>query len=1351
MRNNGLFSTLFIDKIRSELELDDAGQGRMATLYHAQQHSDRSSADSIWSTHIKQALSYLSFVPPGQPDAPGVYLLYEDYSFSNTVSVLYLIEPGADLDDVSIGRFWPGKLIAQLRDRKLNWGILTDGGKWRLYTTRTGKPFEEYVELNLAEALAQNDEKEYALFERFFHVDSFTAEIDGEETDRWEKDARAHGVYNCRLDQDIKASEKILEDKVKSPLLEQIDEVLQYLCNGFISETPRKGDEYTDDERREIFESAVKLLYRCLFLFYAEARSLLPSQIEKREIYAKHSIGALCLEAHRLQWRKRTDDEGYDLWKHLKGLIGAVNEGDPEYGIMGYNGGLFDDEAEKFLGKEQLRNDFLARALYLMAWVEPHDSNTEKEYRIPYRDLEVRHLGEMYETILEFSVTLADADRLRRRSKKGVEILLASGTTRQKGDGIIRKGDVYFGESALERKQTGSYYTPESLVHFLNAKAIISPLRDRFENNCRERFNLFSHQAKTGHDATIRRGATQSAIALVERFVREVILCFKLCDPAMGSGHFLVNAANQLTDFIVSLFAEIPIVEGMASPVNCEPNVWRRLVTRHCLYGVDLNPLAVHLAKLSLWLNGFARDHKLTFLDHHLRCGNSLIGIRSLSQLEKIPERNQEAKKKRKNAKRQLELPLLKDLTEAYRQAAQTMQSISQVAEDDTDRQKEMHEEVMAGKINPLLPLADLSTAYLMDDVIKPDDYRDIFLRLSHGERPVSVNELELHEKVKALTKRHHFFHWALEFPDVFNEQIGGFDAAVGNPPWDTWNPKTQEFFSSYDPSFRTLTKTEAGKRAEELCKDLNIKQAWHEYQSLFYEAACFFQNHPDYAHQDIKPPGSNLYKLFVERDFHCLGPHGRIGIILPAGFYSDSATKGLREFFFDTRTIESIYCFENRFPVVFKSVHNQFKFITLCIVKDQSNPNIRCAFMQHDPETLPAIEKRAIILKPEDIVRFSPDSLSLTEFNAQRDIEIAGKIYADFPLLGNTDASLPWRFPLLSVEFNMTHQSSMFVQNVDGYVLYEGKMINQFDHLFSSNSREVEKRDAEQYLRSKEMAHIGKNSVLGKSVAKLIQPIPLPFTEFRFGVRAIAASTNERALISTVLPSSVCCGNSLFTSIPWEYNKDVLLKDAIDNRWKISHYSYAQMIFVVSLFNSFCYDWLMRMKISTNLNVFILNQLPMPRLTDASFYFSAIVGRALRLICTTSDFALFWERVFCQQYQEGNIWYPEAAPIDTYGPTHEQQVRRRLRDEAMNLTQEWKAASGAYDRTGDRRDTGDRAQLRAEIDAYVAHLFGLTRDEFAYIIDTFPVMKRKEEQAFGEFISKRKCLEEYDRIASLI
>jgi hypothetical protein len=140
-----------------------------------------------------------------------------------------------------------------------------------------------------------------------------------------------------------------------------------------------------------------------------------------------------------------------------------------------------------------------------------------------------------------------------------------------------------------------------------------------------------------------------------------------------------------------------------------------------------------------------------------------------------------------------------------------------------------------------------------------------------------------------------------------------------------------------------------------------------------------------------------------------------------------------------------------------------------------------------------------------------------------------------------------------------------------------------------------------------------------------------------------------------------------------------------------------------------------------------------------------------MRLNCVQNEFKKLWEKLFSADWQSPTFWYPSSAPIDTYGPAHEQEIRRRLRYEARNLTSEWGPHCGVQDRLPDRRDTGDRAQLRAEIDAYVAHLYGLSRDDFAYILDTFPVLKKKEEKAFGEFMSKRKCLEEYARIGKIM
>jgi len=229
-----------------------------------------------------------------------------------------------------------------------------------------------------------------------------------------------------------------------------------------------------------------------------------------------------------------------------------------------------------------------------------------------------------------------------------------------------------------------------------------------------------------------------------------------------------------------------------------------------------------------LWLNCFARDHKLTFLDHHLRCGNSLIGIRHLSQLQSIPERSKDIKKKLQKEKNLRELPFPETLTEAFQKAARDMMSITQIAEDDTDRQKELHEETRRERINPLLPLADLFTAYLMDSAVKPDEYHGLFLRLAQGEAPASIAEMELDDKVKVLAGRHHFFHWLLEFPEVFNEENGGFDADVGNPSWDILKPNSQEFFSAYDRAFRSYTKQEANRVAEHLMAEHpSIRRKW--------------------------------------------------------------------------------------------------------------------------------------------------------------------------------------------------------------------------------------------------------------------------------------------------------------------------------------------------------------------------------------------------------------------------------------------------------------------------------------------------------------------------------------------
>lgn len=1327
MKNNGLFSTLFIDDLKEEVELDDAAQGRMATLAQTWRTRKMDSAESLWDTFLKQAVSYLQFVPPIHPDAPGVYSLYEDWGFAECIAVLYLVKPSGDIDDTSVGRFYPAKLLAQLRDQKLNWGILTDGARWRLYSTKSSRPYEDYVELPLAEALEGNDEAEYGLFERFFHKDSFVPE---EQAGHEEcKKDEAAGVYTCRLDQAREQSEKILDEWVKKPFLYQVDEVLQYLCNGFIQDTPKKGEEYTEEERAEIFESAVKMLYRCLFLFYAEARRLLPSDVEKAEVYHQHSIRALCQEAHKFRWGKRKDFEQYDLWKHLKGLVNAVNEGDPEYGIMGYNGGLFDDAEEKFLGEHQLRNDFLSRALYLMAYVEPIEDEQD-EYEIPYEDLEVRHLGELYENILEYTVMLADADRIRRRTKKGVELILASQTKKQSGDTIIRKGDVFFGESALERKQTGSYYTPESLVRFLNEKTIVEPLREKFEQDYRKRFDEFLGQIERGHETRTRLGAAQSATALVERFAREEVLKFTVCDPAMGSGHFLVDASNQMTGLVVSLLGEIPDIAGIQVPVSSKPNDWRRLVTRHCLYGVDLNPLAVTLAKLSLWLNCFATDHRLTFLDHHLRRGNSLIGIRSLDQLKRAPKRKVDGKKK-------AEEKLLFDYDElsgALVEAAKSVAGIAEIDEDDTETQKAALEESQTIATGRLQSLADLYSVYLMDGTIPPEAYHALFNCLAQG-REIKDPFIDLEgtwTSVQAYRDQHRFYHWPLEFPDVLGPAgIAGFSATVGNPPWDVLQPSSQEFYTNYDPDFRKYKKQEAVKVIRRLHEEHpNIAAKWEAYESAFHEASSYFKE--PLAYSSLHKGKIDLYKAFLERFFSILRTDGQMGIVVPSGIYTDQGCRPLRKLFFTKSQITFLYCFENRWPSVFSAVDGRFKFVVFGTRKGGETHKVKCAFMQHNSERLPAIDASPMTVSLDQIERFSPDSLNIMEFCSQRAIETISTIYGNHPLLRERcDES--WNV-VLTQDFNLTSDSHLFNREGKGIEIIEGKSFFSFDNGFGEVSLWIE----DKHVRHKFLDRKWK-----KLLARGEEPEKTDFEYFRGAFRRIAASTNERTLIATVLPANTACPHTVFSIqrvMPDDDGSPVILMNS------------QEMVWVISVMNSFVVDYVIRQKISTGLDMHFVHTLPIPRIQKPDgHWFEAVVARGLRLLCTSQEFAELWREAHEQEWRNPAFWYPSSESLGSYGLAHEQETRRHLRDEATQLTLEWGPPCGVHDRLPDRRDTGTRAQLRAEIDAYVAHLYGLTGNEFSYILDTFPVLKKKEEKVFGEFMSKRKCLEEYDRLAQIL
>jgi len=600
-----------------------------------------------------------------------------------------------------------------------------------------------------------------------------------------------------------------------------------------------------------------------------------------------------------------------------------------------------------------------------------------------------------------------------------------------------------------------------------------------------------------------------------------------------------------------------------------------------------------------------------------------------------------------------------------------------------------------------------------MDGALRGDEYRDLFLHLAKGGDISGISNTNLREiwsYVAEYETRHDFFHWALAFPDVFNEDgKGGFDATVGNPPWDVVAPSSIEFFTNYEPGFRASKKQEANRIIERMVeKNPIIKRKWKDYWDSFEEQRIFFRESTNF---DSQGKGDlNTFKLFLEQFFKIIRTGGRMGIVIPSGIYTDQGCLPLRKLLFEKSQIRCLYCFENRWPTVFGAVDGRFKFVAFSTQKGGKTDSFKCAFMEHDPERLPAINTNALEIDVSDIKRFSPEGMNLIEFNNQKEIDIAARLYEGKPSFSNY-LRRNWNTSFQR-EFHMTGDSALYITETDNsdtekglLPLWEGK---HFWILTDSNNGHrnwMTRKNAET-----------------KPTTKLTRVI----------YRALAASTNERTFIPTVLPESCPTGHTI----------------------NVCPLPGREAVRIASLTSSFIWDWIVRGKVTTSVSIFILDPLPFidyvkadSKIIDMSEF---ILARGCRLVCTSEKHRKIWEDSFSEEWTLPQLWYPNSGSVE-YGPAHEQEIRRRLRDDVPALTPDWGPHCGVYDRSPDRRDTGDRAQLRAEIDAYVAHLYELSREDFAYIMDTFPVLKRKEEQAFGEYMSKRKCLEEYDRVKTIL
>jgi hypothetical protein len=1116
----------------------------------------------------------------------------------------------------------------------VTWGILTNGKKWRLYHRDTAHKLDHFYEVDLGDLVKPDGAEGFPYFYAFFRREAF--------------------------DPGPLSLENILRESVEyalsigNSLKNQVYEALRHIAQGFLDYAPNRlqPDPAT---LKTIYDHSLVVLYRLIFILYAEARELLPVRENQqyRDIYSLHAIKHRIAEdlisgRHYLP----TSDV---IWPRLDRLFSDINEGNPPLNVATYNGGLFDPEKYEFLTRHTVGDGHLQQAIDKLARVNG-------EF-VDYRDLSVQHMGTIYEGLLEYGL----------QALSSPEEGWAVGLVNDKG----------------ERKATGSYYTPDYIVKYI-VEHTVGPVLERAID-----------------------GKKTDAEKL------DAVLDTNVLDPAMGSGHFLVEA----TEFIARSLVDLGVAPEGKTPDEADLAYWKRRVVQSCMYGVDLNPLAVELAKLSLWLTTVAKDRPLSFLDHHLRPGNSLVGARLKNlRLRKGPRKKPKPNNDQANG--QISLFTDSDFAQRVSTAVGFMEFIE--ASDASDvaqvrAQEKAYEQLREQLADKYARLLNVVTAAQVGMEIEPK-YRVLLQAyLASSEAAQSQALEELMDRADAMAEREHFFHWEIEFPEMYFDRVGrplgdegGFDAVVGNPPWERIKLQENEFFAARDNAIALAPKASERKRLIAELRE-GRPELWREYETERIRADNLLSYVRDSGYYPLMGRGdTNYYALFAERALQMVEQKGRIGLLVPSGIATDDTTKDYFQHVVDQHMLAELLDFENR-EALFPEVHRSFKFSVILLAGEGSpQKSIRCGFFLHNMREATDPD-RISLLSPSDFRLFNPNTLTTPIFRRRRDAELTRKIYKAAPVLINRSGDKevnPWNVRLATM-FHMTNDSHLFRTAAqleeEGYwlgagniytmgdtrylSLYEGKMVQMYDHRAASIVVNPENlfRPAQQEPTTPEQhsdPDFSPACQFWASANNVTAKLNGYSAKWHLGFKEITAPTNERTVIAAALPP-VAFGNKiplvLLTKRPAGFGAAALLANL----------------------NSFVLDYAARQKIGgQTLNFFIVEQFPvLPPGTYKREWQGIVLGefikeRVLELCYTAHDLKGF------------------AKDMGYDGPSFAWDEERRL-------------------------------HLRCQLDALYFHLYGLTRSEAAEILDTFPIVKRQDEAAFGKYRTKELILAYYKAYAA--
>jgi len=635
--------------------------------------------------------------------------------------------------------------------KNVRWGFLTNGRKWRIYSNRVYET-QIYYEIDLVDLIANGDLSDFKYFYAFFHRDALTGAI-GESF----------------LDKVYRESE-IYAEKLGEDLQDNVFTALRVLGEGFVECNNLDVTSDNEEQLRDLKEQSLVYLYRLMFVLYAEGKGLIHPESEqaKRDYESEFS-----LESIREDIVKDVGEGEYfddfnpysrSYWDRLDRLFELIDTGNDDLGIPAYNGGLFDPEEHQFLEEHYVSNDYLAQAIYYLSTTT--SSNGELIYA-NYGDLNTRHLGSVYEGLLEHRFEIAE-EKLWAVSDDDDQIWVNEEAFTEYDEyiDVVEKGSLYVVNDEGERRSTGSYYTPDYIVQYIVEQSLTPLIEDIKESLEKEGYEPGSHEYAG------------------EFYSR--VLELNILDPAMGSGHFLTSVTSYLADQVqeVTLEAEI---SGMMKEEEI-----RRDIAKECIFGVDLNEMAVELAKLSMWLETLASNKPLTFLDHHFKQGNSLLGA-DLDNIDNLPGSDDKEDVKEGQSTLDPFLNTVQDTIDSYlREYAKFSQMDDDTVEQIDEKKKKYDEEVEGEeKRERLEKLANVYLATHFGVEVPEDAYDNLkqALRDEHETPWEEFEEKSWFTQAQEEANNRDFFHWKLEFVEAFytdgqTKSEQGFDAVVGNPPY---------------------------------------------------------------------------------------------------------------------------------------------------------------------------------------------------------------------------------------------------------------------------------------------------------------------------------------------------------------------------------------------------------------------------------------------------------------------------------------------------------------------------------------------------------------------------------------